>query len=230
MDDFWASYRTLSLPSPHPFSLIHSYSSSFSGRVESPSRAACVDTCYAFPTEPSTTRAGKKAYFLIRVLAMLLAANDGNPPQPASEEEIGIMASEDQELHRARPASGTPLSSESVSPSLGIRLRHSFCSGSVSVSPEWGEEGHQQLQAPALVKWRPCEGTALSRWPRSIPVADVMGLPRILRPRVNPDWRDGFSDGLGCELTLETEKGSALSGLTTRTRKRVPGRLSQSGV
>lgn len=190
-----------------------------------------MDTCYAFPTEPSTTRAGRQAYFLIRVLAMLLAANDGNPPQPASEEEIGIMASEDQEFHRARPALGTPLSSESVSLSLGIRLCHSFCSGSVSVSPEWGGEGHQQLQAPAPVKWRPCEGTALSWWPHSIPVADVIGLPRILRPRVNPGWRDGFfSDGLGCELTLETEKGSALSGLTNRTWKRVPGRLSQLGV
>ena len=52
-------------------------------------------------------------------------------------------------------------------------------------------------------------------------MADTIGLPWILCLGVNPGWGDGFSDGLGCELTLKPENQWNLSSLMTKSLEEV---------
>lgn len=123
----------------------------------------------------------------------------------------GIMVSEDWEFCGVGLASGTlALSWEPVWLSLAICLCSSVSPGSVSHSLSCtGRRGH-----PAASSF------CASKWPSSPPIAFLWLMWWVFLGSytlcANPGWRDGVSDGQGCELTSEPQNGSALSSLTNR--------------
>lgn len=139
---------------------------------------------------------------------MMLVTNDRKPTPSASGEKwnnglrrLGILWGGSGFRHTSLLGA-----SLAVTGHLSLLLRRPWLSHSLSCTGRRGRPAASSFCA--------------SKWPSSPPLAFLWLMWWVFLGSytlcANPGWRDGVSDGQGCELTSEPQKGSTLYSLTNR--------------